>query len=116
LLRLMMEERFPRIWVPDSENRDLRQLLWHRHRLVQMRTRVMNQLHVVALNEGLRRKKALWRPGQGRCDRNTELNCDQNGGFVTKIRGAWGAVKCFRMMGARDGVEPPTPAFSERRF
>jgi len=62
LLRLMMEDRFPRIWVPDSENRDLRQLLWHRHRLVQMRTRVMNQLHVVALNEGLRRKKALWRP------------------------------------------------------
>jgi transposase len=62
LLRLMIEERFPRIWVPDSENRDLRQLLWHRHRLVQMRTRVMNQLHVVALNEGLRRKKALWRP------------------------------------------------------
>ena len=34
----------------------------HRHRLVQMRTRVMNQLHVVALNEGLQRKKALWRP------------------------------------------------------
>ena len=62
LLRLMLEERFPRIWVPDAANRDLRQLLWHRHRLVQMRTRIMNQLHVVALNEGLRRKKALWRP------------------------------------------------------
>ena len=62
LLRLMVEDRFPRIWVADAENRDLRQLLWHRHRLVQMRTRVMNQLHVVALNEGLRRKKALWRP------------------------------------------------------
>jgi transposase len=31
------------------------------HRLVQMRTRIMNQLHVVALNEGVRRKKALWR-------------------------------------------------------
>ena len=62
LLRLLIEDRFPRIWVPDAENRDLRQLLWHRHRLVQMRTRVMNQLHVVALNEGLRRKKALWRP------------------------------------------------------
>jgi transposase len=30
--------------------------------MVQMRTRVMNQLHVVPLNEGLRRKKALWRP------------------------------------------------------
>jgi len=62
LLRLMMVDRFPRIWVPDAANRDLRQLLWHRHRLVQMRTRVMNQLHVVALNEGLRRRKALWRP------------------------------------------------------
>ena len=62
LLRLMLEERFPRIWIPDAANRDLRYLLWHRHRLVQMRTRVMNQLHVVALNEGLRRKKALWRP------------------------------------------------------
>lgn len=62
LLRLMMEDRFPRIWVPGAQNRDLRQLLWHRHRLVQMRTRIMNQLHVVALNEGVRRKKALWRP------------------------------------------------------
>lgn len=62
LLRLLMEDRFPKIWVADTENRDLRQLLWHRHRLVQMRTRVMNQLHVVALNEGLQRKKALWRP------------------------------------------------------
>jgi transposase len=62
LLRLMVEDRFPRIWVADAENRDLRQLLWHRHRLVQMRTRMMNQLHVVALNEGVRRKKALWRP------------------------------------------------------
>jgi transposase len=62
LLKLLMENRFPRIWVPDAENRDLRQLLWHRHRLVQMRTRVMNQLHVVALNEGVRRKQALWRP------------------------------------------------------
>src|SRR6476661_5163346 len=61
LLKLLREDRFPRIWVPDAENRDLRQLLWHRHRLVQMRTRIMNQLHVVALNEGVRRKKALWR-------------------------------------------------------
>jgi transposase len=49
-----------RIWIPPAENRDLRQLLWHRHRLVQMRTRVMNQLQAVALNEGVRRKKALW--------------------------------------------------------
>src|SRR5438552_8726173 len=62
LLRLLIEDRFPRIWVPDGENRDVRQLLWHRHRLVEMRTCIMNQLHVVALIEGVRRKKALWRP------------------------------------------------------
>jgi len=70
LLKLLMEDRFPRIWVAEAENRDLRQLLWHRHRLVQMRTRIMNQLHVVALNEGLRRKKALWRPA-GRAELNS---------------------------------------------
>ena len=39
----------------------MRQLLWHRHRMVQARTRVMNQLQAVALNEGLRCKKRLWR-------------------------------------------------------
>jgi transposase len=42
LLKLLLEDRFPRIWVPSPENRDLRQLLWHRHRLVQMRTRIMS--------------------------------------------------------------------------
>jgi transposase len=60
LLQLLLEDRFPRVWVPSAENRDLRQLLWHRHRLVQMRTRIMNQLHAVAMNEGVRRKKGLW--------------------------------------------------------
>jgi len=62
LLRLLMENRFPRIWVPTREDRDLRQLLWHRHRLVQMQTRLRNQLHAVALNEGVRLKKRMWRP------------------------------------------------------
>jgi len=61
ILQLLMEDRFPRIWVPSWENRDLRQLLWHRHRMVQARTRIMNQLQAVALNEGLRCKKRLWR-------------------------------------------------------
>jgi transposase len=61
ILQLLMENRFPKIWVPSWENRDLRQLLWHRHRMVQARTRIMNQLQAVALNEGLRCKKKLWR-------------------------------------------------------
>jgi hypothetical protein len=30
--------------------------------MVQMRTRIVNQLHLVALNEGVRRKEAPWRP------------------------------------------------------
>ena len=61
ILRLLLEDRFPQIWMPSWENRDLRQLLWHRHRMVQARTRIMNQLQAVALNEGLRCKKRLWR-------------------------------------------------------
>jgi transposase len=61
ILQLLLEDRFPQIWVPSWENRDVRQLLWHRHRMVQARTRIMNQLQAVALNEGLRCKKRLWR-------------------------------------------------------
>jgi transposase len=61
ILSLLLEDRFPQIWVPSWENRDLRQLLWHRHRMVQARIRIMNQLQAVALNEGLRCKKKLWR-------------------------------------------------------
>jgi len=60
LLRLMRENNFPKIWVPSPENRDLRQLLWHRHRLVQLRTRIMNQLQALAMNEGKRWKTKLW--------------------------------------------------------
>jgi transposase len=65
LLKPLRENRFPKIWVPSPENRDLRQLLWHRHRLVQMRTRIMNQLQAVAMNEGYRWKKKLF-SAQGR--------------------------------------------------
>ena len=61
LLKLLVEDRFPRIWVPSPENRDLRQLLWHRHRLVQIRTRVAESVAgYAAMNEGVRRKGALW--------------------------------------------------------
>jgi transposase len=67
LLKLLLENRFPRIWVPSPENRDLRQLLWHRHRLVQMRTRIMNQLQAIAMNEGKRWRTKLWRE-QGRIE------------------------------------------------
>ncbi len=60
LLQLMLEERFPRIWVPSPAERDTRQLLLHRHKLVGMRTQVKNQLQHLALNQGVRRKHRLW--------------------------------------------------------
>ena len=68
ILKLMLKDDFPRIWVPSWENRDLRQLLWHRHRMVQARTRIMNQLQAVALNEGVRCKKRLWRSQRQRLE------------------------------------------------
>src|SRR5216684_1830895 len=55
ILQLLLEDRFPQIWVPSWENRDLQQLLWHRHRMVQARTRIMNQLQ----RGGLERRPAL---------------------------------------------------------
>ena len=51
ILNLLLTGDFPKIWVASWENRDLRQLLWHRHRMVQARTRAMNQLQAVALNK-----------------------------------------------------------------
>jgi transposase len=60
LLRLLTEARFPRLWVPTLHERDARQLLLHRHRLVQLRTKVKNQLQALALNEGMQRKSGLW--------------------------------------------------------
>ncbi|HEX6880075.1 MAG TPA: IS110 family transposase [Terriglobales bacterium] len=60
LLRLLIEDRFPRIWVPSEAERDRRQLVLHRHRLVQLRTKVKNQLQAVALNEGIQRGRRLW--------------------------------------------------------
>jgi transposase len=68
ILKLILKDDFPKIWVPSWENRDLRQLLWHRHRMVQARTRIMNQLQAVALNEGLRCKKRLWRTERPRLE------------------------------------------------
>jgi transposase len=60
ILDLMLTHRFPKIWVPTPAERDLRQLLWHRHKLVGMRTMLSNQLHFLAMSQGLCRKKKLF--------------------------------------------------------
>jgi transposase len=57
---LLEQGRFPKISMPSLAERDLRQLVLHRVKLVQMRTKVMNQLHALAMGEGLCRKKRLW--------------------------------------------------------
>ena len=60
-----MEDRFPTIWMPSTEQRDLRTLLRDRHQWVKMRTRVQNTLQAIALNHALRQGRALWSaPGQ----------------------------------------------------
>jgi transposase len=60
ILKLLVEDRFPCIWVPDARMRDQRQMLHHRHKLVQIRTRVKNELQHLMMNQGLQKKHKLW--------------------------------------------------------
>ncbi len=63
ILKLLMEDRFPAIWLPTKELLDLRALLRHRHQWVRLRTRIQNALQAIALANGLRRGSSLWTPG-----------------------------------------------------
>jgi transposase len=60
ILDLLLTNRFPRIWIPSPAERDVRQMLRHRHKLVRFRTSVMNQLHGLAISQGLCRRRKLW--------------------------------------------------------
>ena len=60
ILKLLVENRFPKLWVPSAEQRDVRQLLIHRHKLVEIRTRVKNGLQHLAMNRGMQKKNKLW--------------------------------------------------------
>jgi transposase len=60
LLQLLAEDRFPRIWVPSREQKDLRQLLIHRYKLVRIRAQVKNGLQHLAMNQGVLKKRKLW--------------------------------------------------------
>jgi transposase len=60
LLQLLVEDRFPRIWVPSREQKDLRQLLIHRYKLVRIRAQVKNGLQHLAMNQGVMKKQKLW--------------------------------------------------------
>jgi len=67
ILKLLLEKRFPKIWVPNQQQRDVRQLLVHRHKLVQVRTRLKTELQHLALNQGVQKKRQLWNV-KGRAD------------------------------------------------
>ena len=58
--KLLVEDRFPSIWMPSSEQRDVRALLLHRHQWVRLRTRLQNAVQAIALSHGLRRGSSLW--------------------------------------------------------
>jgi len=63
ILKLLVEDRFPVVWQPGAENEELRQLLLHRSRLIQMRRRVKNQLDALAKNEGMLSRR-VWTAGR----------------------------------------------------
>jgi transposase len=58
--KLVVEGRFPHLWMPDRKQRDLRQLVLHRHKLVMIRSRVKNELQHLSLNKGMQKKHSLW--------------------------------------------------------
>jgi transposase len=60
ILQLLVEKRFPRIWIPGAEMRDHRQLLIHRHKLVQIRTRVKNELAAPHVEPGDQKRQKQW--------------------------------------------------------
>ena len=93
LLDLLINQRFPRIWIPTPEERDYRQLLKHRDKLVKMRTSVRNQLHFLAMSQGVCRKRGLW-SARGR----RELEALQ--------LGPWASVRRQELLALLDGLGP----------
>ena len=60
ILDLLIKDVFPRIWTPSRQERDQRQLLIHRYKLVTLRARVKNELQHLALNQGMQKGRSLW--------------------------------------------------------
>jgi transposase len=72
ILALVSERRFPAIWVPEPEVRDLRALIAHRMRLIRVRTLVRNGVHAIALNYRLTLGSSLFtRRGRAQLDQLT---------------------------------------------
>jgi len=93
ILDLLLSKRFPRIWVPTPAERDFRQLLWHRHKLVRLRTMLGNQLHFLAMSQGLCRKRKLFSKS-GRME-------------LARLRlGPWASRRREKLLKLLDGLDP----------
>jgi transposase len=90
---LLLSQKFPRVWVPTPEERDRRQLLKHRNKLVRIPTSVRNQLHFLAMSPGLCRKRKLW-SRQGRAK------------WEGLSLGPWASPRRKELLELRDGLEP----------
>jgi transposase len=86
MLTLLLENRLPRLWRPDAQQRDLRQLLIHRHKLVVIRVRVKNGLHHLMLNRGIQMKRKLWSQAGRRDDVGPAAVAQQPGGTDSPAR------------------------------
>ncbi|MGH9375977.1 MAG: IS110 family transposase [Terriglobia bacterium] len=100
LLDLLITKRFPRIWIPTPQERDLRQLLKHRDKLVRMQTSVRNQLHFLAMSQGLCRKQKLW-SARGRAELE-ELSL-----------GPWASQRRKELLDLLDAFEPRIKELNE---
>lgn len=109
LLDLLLTKRFPRIWIPSVEERDVRQLLKHRDKLVRLQTSVKNQLHFLALSQGVCRKRKLWSQ-RGR----VELEGLTLGPWASQPRKEW--LGLLDRLGPRiEGLDQAVKAEAERR-
>lgn len=99
LLDVLLTKKFPRVWVPTVEERDLRQLLKHRDYLVRTQTAVKNQVHFLAMNQGVCRKQKLW-SARGRAElEGLEL-------------GLWASLRRKELLELLDGVGPRIEALN----
>ena len=57
---MLLSDRFPSIWIPTPAERDVRQLLVHRHKLVSWRTQVRNQLTALVRSQGIFPRTRWW--------------------------------------------------------
>jgi transposase len=100
MLDMLKTKRFPRVWVPTPEERDLRQLLKHRNKLVCMRTSVKNQLHFLAMSQGVCRKQKLW-SARGRAE------------LEGLSLGPWASQRRRELLELLDGLQPRIEELNE---